>query len=238
MSDKKNNENLPLHEEQYPKWKKNRVANCIAIGGMIALGKSTLAQALHKELTNSNVVYEMNDDDQLMNLLLRKMYERENNVLFGSLFQLYFVLNRFDNYSKNCNSENLTIFDRSIFEDWLFAQSNIEKPSVFSYYDALWQGICKELVYEKGVPKLYVILDGSWELFKERVYKRNRAVEIENFSKNEVYFKSLNSKYTNYMVNVCKDFGIDYLVLDASKTVEESVNSVKNKLQELLNEQK
>lgn len=220
-----------------PEFKKNRLSNSIVIGGMIAFGKSTLAQALHETYKPSNVVYEMNDDDQLMNLLLAKMYERENNVLFGSLFQLYFVLNRFSNYKNNCNQKDLTIFDRSIFEDWLFAHANIDKPSVFSYYDGLWQGICKELVYEHGVPKLYIILDGDWELFKERIYKRNRAVEIENFDKNETYFKRLLELYTSYMTNVCKDFGINYLVLDARQPVEVSVATVQKKLQELADEQ-
>lgn len=220
-----------------PEFKKNRLSNSIVIGGMIAFGKSTLAEALHNTYKPSNVVYEMHDDDQLMNLLLAKMYERENNVLFGSLFQLYFVLNRFSNYKNNCNQKDLTIFDRSIFEDWLFAHANIDKPSVFSYYDGLWQGICKELVYEHGVPKLYVILDGDWELFKERIYKRNRAVEIENFDKNETYFKRLLELYTSYMTNVCKDFGINYLVLDAHQPVEVSVAAVQKKLQELEDEQ-
>ncbi|MCV3743440.1 deoxynucleoside kinase [Ureaplasma sp. ES3154-GEN] len=219
-----------MNNQNTPPFKKNRIANAIAIGGMIAFGKSTLAEALHKAINKSHVVYELNDNDQLMQLLLQKMYERENNILYGSLFQLYFVLNRFDNYKKNCNQQNLTIFDRSIFEDWLFAHANINKPSVFQYYASLWDGVCKELVYELGVPRLYIILDGNWELFKERIYKRNRAVEINNFAKNETYFKNLLEKYTDYMVNVCKDFGIDYLVLDARATVEESVNKVLEEL--------
>ncbi|WP_031488804.1 deoxynucleoside kinase [Ureaplasma canigenitalium] len=222
---------------KYPVFKRNRLSNSIVIGGMIAFGKSTLAEALHQEFQPSNVIYELQENDQLMSLLLQKMYERDNNVLFGSLFQLYFVLNRFKNYRDNCNQENLTIFDRSIFEDWLFASANIDKPSVFSYYDGLWQGICKELVYEHGVPRLYVILDGDWELFKERIFKRNRKVEIDNFTINETYFKRLLELYTDYMVNVCKDFGINYIILNARNTVEESVNIVKKELEKLNNEQ-
>ncbi|MCV3754214.1 deoxynucleoside kinase [Ureaplasma zalophigenitalium] len=226
-----------MNKQLTPTFKKNRLANAIAIGGMIAFGKSTLAEALHKAIDNSRVIYELNEQDQLTQLLLQKMYERENNVLFGSLFQLYFVLNRFDNYKNNCNHENLTIFDRSIFEDWLFAHSNINKPSVFQYYASLWDGVCKELVYEQGVPQLYIILDGDWELFKERIYLRNRAVEIDNFAKNEDYFKNLLNKYTDYMINVCKDFGINYLVLDAHLTVDQLVNEVLKELKKIQNEQ-
>ena len=39
------------------------------------------------------------------------------------------------------------------------------------------------------------------------------------------------------MVNVCKDFGIDYIVLDARNSVEHNVNEVTKRLQELKNEQ-
>lgn len=82
-----------------------------------------------------------------------------------------------------------------------------------------------------------MLLDGDWNLFKERIYKRNRAVEIENFDKNETYFKRLLELYTSYMINVCKDFGIDYIVLDAANTVEQNVKSVQEKLKSLADEQ-
>lgn len=213
-----------------PDLKKIKVSNSIVVGGMIAFGKSTLAERLHQVLENSNIVYELNDEDQLMHLLLEKMYERKNNTLYGSVFQLYFVLNRFDNYKNGCNSKNITIFDRSIFEDWLFAHENIVRPSVFSYYDSLWKDVANELIYEYGVPKLYVILTGDWELFKKRLFQRNRPVEIENFEKNKTYFKKLLEIYEDYMVNVCKDFGIDYLLVDAHKSTDEILQIVLEKV--------
>lgn len=213
-----------------PDLKKIKISNSIVIGGMIAFGKSTLAKKLSETLTNSKVVYELNDEDQLMTLLLGKMYERTNNVLYGSVFQLYFVLNRFENYKNNCNDKQITIFDRSIFEDWLFAHENIIRPSVFGYYDSLWKDVATELIYQHGVPKLYVILTGTWDLFKKRIFERNRAIEIDNFNKNKTYFKKLLEIYEDYMINVCKDFGIDYILVDASKELDEKLNIVLNKI--------
>ncbi len=213
-----------------PDLKKIKMSNSIVIGGMIAFGKSTLAKKLSENLTDSKVVYELNDEDQLMTLLLGKMYERTNNVLYGSVFQLYFVLNRFENYKNNCNDKYITIFDRSIFEDWLFAHENIIRPSVFGYYDSLWKDVATELIYEHGVPKLYVILTGTWELFKKRIFERNRTIEIENFNKNKTYFKKLLEIYEDYMINVCKDFGIDYILIDASKELDEKLNIVLEKI--------
>lgn len=216
-----------------PKHKQIKVANNIVVGGMIAFGKSTLAEALHDTLKPSKIVFELDNDDQLMMLLLDKMYQRSNNVLFGSLFQLYFVLNRFENYKTNCNSSELTIFDRSIFEDWLFARENINKPSVFNYYNSLWENVCQELIYEYGVPKLYIILDADWDLFKERIFKRNRKVEIDNFTKNEDYFRHLLSIYKEYLVGTCKDFGINYLVVDARLELEDKVKLIQDELKKL-----
>lgn len=217
-----------------PDLKKIKVSNSIVVGGMIAFGKSTLAKKINEAIKDSQIVFELNDEDQLMNLLLQKMYERENNVLFGSLFQLYFVLNRFQNYKNNCNNKNITIFDRSIFEDWLFAHENIVRPSVFSYYDSLWKDVAYELIYEYGVPKLYVILTGDWNLFKERLFERNRKIEIDNYKKNETYFRKLLEIYEEYMVNVCKDFGIDYILVDANKPLEEKVEIVLNKIKSII----
>lgn len=216
-----------MHQEwKKPEFKPILVANNIVIGGMIAFGKTTLANALKAQINEAKVVFELNEDDQLMMLLLDKMYQRENNDLYGSLFQLYFVLNRFENYKQNCDQPSLTIFDRSIFEDWLFASLNINRPSIFNYYDAMWKAICNELVYLLGVPKLYVILDGDWELFKERIYLRNRATEIENFSKNELYFQNLLAHYKDYLIGVCKDFGINYVVLNAREPLENKVKII------------
>lgn len=237
---KKNKNNLSSLSENIlkPNLKKIKLSNSIVVGGMIAFGKSTLATELHKAIKESRIVYELNDDDQLLNLLLEKMYSRENNLLYGSVFQLFFLLNRFDNYKTNCNKKELTIFDRSIFEDWLFAHENIVRPSVFSYYDSLWKDVAYELIYQQGVPKLYIILSGDWELFKQRLFERDRKVEIENFNKNKTYFKKLLEIYEEYMINVCKDFGIEYIVVDAKKPLQEKIDIVIEKIKTISDLQK
>lgn len=230
MKDDYKNTDLITKMKKKPNFHKIKVSNSIVVGGMIAFGKSTLVNAISQKMNNVNVVTELDESDVLSTLLLEKMYGRDNNIIYGSVFQLYFVLQRFENFRRNCNQENLTIFDRSIFEDWLFAHENIVRPSVFRYYESLWKDISNELVYEHGVPKLYVILSGNWELFKKRLFERNRKSEIENFDKNKLYFEKLLSVYEEYMVNVCKDFGIKYLILDANEELEEKVKKVLTEL--------
>lgn len=223
MENNQNNKYIPQN-------KPLKLANNIVVGGMIALGKTTLSKHLNEIIKPSKVVFELHEDDKLMSYLLEKMYERNNDKLYGSLFQHYFILNRFENYKKNANNESLTIFDRSIFEDWLFAKENINNPSVFNFYNNLWEGICNEINYIIGIPKLYVILDANWDTFQERLFKRNRKVETDNFEKNKDYFKHLHLIYKQFLVDVCCKYGIDYIVVDANLSTEEQGKIILNEL--------
>ncbi len=218
------------------KFKPIKYANVIVIGGMIALGKTTLAQSLIKHYdSQAQWIPELDNNDQLSMLLLEKMYERKDDNLYASLFQLYFVIKRFQTYKSNINNNKLSIFDRSIFEDWLFAKENLNNPFLFGYYEGTFKGISNEIVYDVGVPKLYVILKGDWELFKKRLYERNRDCEINNFKQNEIYFHQLLDQYENFLVNTCKNFGIAYIVIDASLPLEEKTKLVVDKLKEIDN---
>lgn len=216
-------------------WKKQKEANCIAIGGMIAAGKSTLVNAL-SEKYGFEPVYELsNNKDDLMYILLQKMYEREEKVA-ESVCQLQFILNRYERYKEGntANTNIVKIFDRSIFEDRLFAFHNLlDQPSVFEYYERLWREKVNELVYNVGTPKLYVILDIEWDLFVKRLYERSRDIEINNFEKNKLYFQLLNQSYSQYLKNICDAYRIPYLVVDASKPLTEKMNIIMNKLKTL-----
>lgn len=89
-------------------------------------------------------------------------------------------------------------------------------PVMFGFYDSMWRDKVKELIYSVGVPKLYIILDLKWEDFKDRIFRRGRASEVENFSKNESYFKSISNVYIKYLVDICEVYGINHLIVDAS----------------------
>lgn len=211
------------------KFKKQKEANCIAVGGMISAGKSTIVERIVKKY-GFEPMYELNNDpNDLMNILLDKMYQREQ--IAESVCQLQFLLNRFSRYKKCiCNSTNniTKVFDRTIFEDRLFAFHNmLNQPTVYEYYEKLWRDQVAELIYEVGTPKLYIILRLDWDRFLERLYKRNRSVEIKNFKKNETYFKLLNKGYIEYLTSVCAAYRIPYIIIDVSdKTVDQEMEII------------
>lgn len=214
-----------------PEFKKIKVNNIIAIGGMIAAGKTTLVEDLAKEL-QAEMLFELDDKDEIQNALLKGLYERRN--IPATVFQLYFVLNRFENYKKYSALKNTVIVDRTIFEDRLFAHQNMaDDPITFSFYDKIWREKAFELVYSVGVPKIYIILKVDWETFKQRLFKRNRDVEVNNFDNNEDYFRRLNEVYVDFLEKTCQTYGIDYITLDAKMPNDEKIKLIKRKLEEI-----
>lgn len=206
-----------------------KVANAFAIGGMIGAGKSTLSRALG-EVLNADVVYELKEDDELQNILLKKLYEGDKTSAIA--FQVYFFCARFDNYKNGVLNSNVSVFDRTIFEDRLFAHQNMTSdPITFGFYDSMWHDKTKELIYSVGVPKLYIILDLKWEEFKDRIFRRGRKSEVDNFSKNEAYFRSIHSVYKDYLVNVCEVYGINYLLIDASLPTDQQIKIILKKIE-------
>ncbi len=207
-------------------FKKIKESNVIAIGGMIAAGKTTLIHNLSK-LLNCSVIEEIDHNDEIQTVLLRALYEKKN-VVAPAVFQLYFFLTRFENYKKAASStDDFFLVDRTVFEDRLFAHRNMAKdPITFGFYDVLWTNKIQELIYSVGIPKLYIIIDIEWELFKERLFERERKIETDNYKLNEEYFKNLWSGYTDYLVQICQTYGIDYIVVSASDEQEIKLDKI------------
>jgi deoxyadenosine/deoxycytidine kinase len=186
----------------------------IAIGGMIASGKSTLVDLLSQEF-NLAKMDEFDQADDVFNTLLKWLYEGKENV--EMLLQIYFLHKHW--MSQKALKDNV-IIDRHIIEHWLFAQINLAKtPEVLNMYNGLFHQYMNSITH----PDLYIILDMDWESFKERIMKRGRVQEIENFGHNENYFKYLMDGYVRKLKAQCEIYNIPSIVIDTSGMDEESV---------------
>ncbi len=211
-----------------PKTQKFSNNKVIAIGGMIAAGKTTLANDLAAKI-GAKVNYELDENNKTQDVLLEDMYKREPDA--GTVFQLYLFLKRHRQYVEASQSNTPIILDRTIFEDRLFAHENMLDDIIsFSYYDRMWEEKVSEMINKVGLPNLYVILKVDWNTFKDRIFKRGRKSEIDNFSLNEEYFKNLNNIYVDYLENTCLKFGIPYIILDANLPNNEKIEKILNKL--------
>lgn len=182
----------------------------IAVGGMIASGKSTLLEELSVEYSDYTSFVEFRKDDKVFDGLLKWLYEGEEDV--AMLVQLYFLHKHWKTQKENADLKNM-ILDRHIIEHWLFANENLMgHPEVLQMYNSLFQTFIREL----PKPDLYLVLDVSWEDFKQRIMARGRPQEIENFERNQEYFSGLLQKYVDKLVAQCTIYDIPYYVIDTS----------------------
>jgi len=197
--------------------KEIKYSNSIVVGGPIAVGKSTLVDALPFVS-----VQELSENDELSNLLLSKMYE--GDMIAAQVFQLDILLARFDKYKSLANNKKMHVFDRSIFEDRFFAHKLLKNyKNIWNYYDSIWHDKVKEMITEVGIPKLYICLETDWDSFKKRVFKRNREAEIKNFEKNKEYFRNLIIEYPKLLNKLFKKYKIPYVLIDTKNKSKEDV---------------
>ena len=186
----------------------------IAVGGMIASGKSTLVESLAKTFGYAKMD-EFDKDDEVFNTLLKWLYEGKENV--EMLLQIYFL------HKHWCSQKQLkgdTIVDRHIIEHWLFAQINLEKfPEVLNMYNGLFHQYMNNITQ----PAHYILLDVDWDSFKERIMKRGRPSEKDNFEKNKGYFKHLLDNYIKKLVAQCHIYDIPYTIINTSASVKQEV---------------
>lgn len=186
----------------------------ISVGGMIASGKSSLVSRLGKAL-DLPVMEEFEKDDEVFNTLLKWLYEQKENV--EMLLQIYFIHNHWLNQNKyNGNF----IVDRDLVEHWLFAQHNLKHmPTIMNMYNGVFHAYMNQITK----PDLYIILSVDWQHFKARVMARGREQEIENFDKNESYFRSLLSDYVTKIKAQCDVYEIPYHIIETSQLTEDEV---------------
>lgn len=186
----------------------------IAVGGMIAAGKSNLSSALAEALSLP-VMSEYEEQDEIFDTLLAWLYEGKPNI--EMMLQIYFLEN---SWLRQKEHNNDFIVDRDIIEHWLFAQENLKtKPKIMNMYNGLFYAYMNEI----KKPDLYIILDLDWKHFKERVFNRQRSQEVKNFEANSVYFSNLLQNYVQRLRAQCVIFDIPYIVINTNDLTEEEV---------------
>lgn len=157
----------------------------VVVGGMIGLGKTTLAEYLSEKL-NAEIYYESVDDNPILPLYYTESDEEIAAKRYPFLLQLYFLSSRFEtikNASVNATT-SYSVIDRSIYEDWYFAKTNYNLGRMsdleFSIYEKLLKNMMGEIEgIPKKAPSLMVYLDGSFETVIDRIKRRGRSYELE-----------------------------------------------------------
>lgn len=212
----------------------------IVVGGMIGLGKSSVAEILGKHF-NSDVFYESVDDNPILPLFYSESEEEIQKKRYPFLLQLYFLNTRFKSI-KEALVHNNNVLDRSIYEDWYFAKKNMELGRIneleMKIYEDLLHNMLEELEeLPKKAPDLMVYLKGSFETVLNRIALRGREFEIDDNLKE--YYHFLWKDYDDWVSNYYKASEVLIIDMDKFDVVnnlddrEKLIEEVEKKLKEL-----
>nr|WP_245959532.1 deoxynucleoside kinase [Neobacillus piezotolerans] len=221
----------------------------IVIGGMIGLGKTSVADLLNdyyqSKGIDSKVFYETVDDNPILPLYYELTPEELDAKRIPFLLQLFFLNKRFKTV-KECigwHEPLYTIQDRSIYEDWYFAYVNKKLGRIseleFRIYEDLADNMMEELnELPKKAPELMVYLKGSFDTVIERIMSRGRSFEI-NPELKEYYFEVWKG-YDEWVFNHYKASEVLVIDMDVTDIVNRPEDAarvcreVDNKLNEIL----
>jgi deoxyadenosine/deoxycytidine kinase len=222
----------------------------IVIGGMIGLGKTSVADTLNAHFQNkgieSKVFYESVDDNPILPLYYELTPEELDAKRIPFLLQLFFLNKRFKTV-KECVSWKepvYTIQDRSIYEDWYFAYVNKSLGRIsdleFKIYEDLVENMLEELnELPRKAPDLMVYLKGSFDTVIDRIMARGRSFEI-NPELKEYYFEVWKG-YDEWVMNQYAASEVLVIDMDTTDVVKSSEDAkkvcrdVEEKLKEILN---
>lgn len=197
----------------------------IVIGGMIGLGKTSVADTLNlhfqKRGIDSKVFYEEVDDNPVLPLYYELTDEELEARRIPFLLQLFFLNKRFKTV-KDCVSWHeplFTIQDRSIYEDWYFAYVNKSLGRISGLEFKIYEDLAKNMMQElnelpKKAPDLMVYLKGSFETVLDRIMSRGRSFEI-NPELKEYYFEVWKG-YDDWVID--KYDASEVLIIDMDQT--------------------
>lgn len=192
----------------------------IVIGGMIGLGKTTVATLISNEL-NSDVFYESVDDNPILPLFYQASQEEIEAKRYPFLLQLHFLNKRFKAIKDALTDQN-NVLDRSIYEDWYFAKVNRDLGRIsdmeFNIYEQLLNNMMEELVeLPKKAPDVMVYLKASFETVIDRISLRGRNFEQDESLRS--YYYDLWKNYDSWVENHYKASPVVIIDMDTIDVV-------------------
>ncbi|MFJ8863937.1 deoxynucleoside kinase [Streptomyces sp. NPDC102451] len=190
----------------------------ICVGGMIGIGKTSVAELIAKGL-GSNVFYESVEDNPILPLFYTAGAEEIEARRYPFLLQLYFLQTRFAAI-KEAYKQDDNVLDRSIYEDWYFAKVNHDLGRISSLEMQVYEGLLTEMMREidglpyRKAPDLMVYLRADFETVLHRIGLRGRDFEQDRSLVE--YYRTLWSGYDDWVHEHYS--ASDVLVIDMTDT--------------------
>jgi len=212
----------------------------IVIGGMIGLGKTTVAELVSENL-GTQVFYESVDDNPILPLFYTLDEEELQRQRLPFLLQLYFLRTRYESIRLAMQEDN-NVLDRSIYEDWYFAKVNHDLGRItdleMQSYEQLLDSMMTDIAgMPKKAPDLMIYLKASFETVMHRIGLRGRDFEQDEDLVS--YYRSLWEGYDDWVTNqyaASQVLVVDMDVLDVVSNDDDAaelVAAVRTKLTEM-----
>lgn len=201
----------------------------ITLGAPIGAGKSSLCQILSEQL-GTKAFYEPVSDNPVLPLFYKgneiAAKKRAKGIKdatnpYAYLLQTFFLNRRFK-MIKEAMQQNNNVLDRSIYEDHLFMQMNVDMGNATQVELEVYEKLLENMMEEyplfspgKKAPDLMVMIHVSYPTMIKRITKRGREFEqVENDPSLSDYYKNLLNYYDEWE----KDYDISpLLIIDGDK---------------------
>lgn len=203
-----------MYKEFFEMIKKNKPNNTIVIDGVVGVGKTTLMNLLNVELGYQEFLEPVID-----NPILDKFYHDRRRYAFT--LQIFFLNRRFKMLKDSSKLDEITLMDRSIYGDVIFAKLLNKNKEMDDAEFAIYMELLTNMLDHIEAPKLMIYLKTDTDTAIKRIQERGR--DYEQIVERE-YWENLNKQYDQYF----QEYNLSPLLLiDASKY--DMVNSEEDK---------
>lgn len=185
----------------------------ITLGAPIGAGKSSLCHILSEQL-GTKAFYEPVSDNPVLPLFYKgneiaakKRAAGEKNATnpYAYLLQTFFLNRRFSMIKQAMQADN-NVLDRSIYEDHLFMQMNVDMGNATKVELEVYEKLLENMMEEyplfspgKKAPDLMVMIHVSYQTMLKRIIKRGREFEqVDNDPSLEEYYQNLLKYYDEW----------------------------------------
>jgi len=201
----------------------------ILIGGTVGVGKSTLSLLLKSELENLGYNVELAEEKIINDIYWDEFYKNPKD--WDLLAEISFLISRHKQWLEMIShGEKIYIFDRSIFESFVFVLTNFKLNNLtleeFEIYNTLFADVISKI---KQQPHYFFLLQSDEITITNRLIKRNRKEELKT---NSFYWKTLYNLYYDdeEIRKKFENFVKKFFVIDNSKNTIETIEQIIEKL--------
>ena len=180
----------------------------IILSGVSACGKTSIIEKL--KMNGINTYEEIKSGRNLINHFYQISTTKDQNAK-----NIFLINNMIDKMNVMLSCKEFTVFDRGIVDYMVAAKLRI-KPNDKKFYDFFEKEFINamKIIQDSNIVMEYIILNISFDTFKNRLIKRGREHEVNNLLNDDSWYKNYFNEYNKILEEILIDYKINYKYLD------------------------